>query len=135
MRRLARGRLASCSAAAATATATSGPAWARPSRRRGLAVVTSDNPRSEAPLAIIDDIVPGMAGLVRLDPDALVRRPAPSCYVVEPDRRSAIALAIRAAFAGDCVLIAGKGHEQTQIVGATRSHFSDQEEARRALVG
>jgi len=97
------------------------------------AVVTSDNPRSESPDAIIADILPGLAGMARLDPSGLSSRPGPGSYVVEPDRRAAIELAIRATQPGDCVLVAGKGHEDYQIVGAVRSHFSDQEEARRAL--
>ncbi|HET7827129.1 MAG TPA: UDP-N-acetylmuramoyl-L-alanyl-D-glutamate--2,6-diaminopimelate ligase, partial [Anaeromyxobacter sp.] len=54
-------------------------------------------------------------------------------FVVEPDRRAAIALAVDAAGEGDAVLVAGKGHEDYQIVGGERRPFSDREEARRAL--
>jgi UDP-N-acetylmuramoyl-L-alanyl-D-glutamate--2,6-diaminopimelate ligase len=54
-------------------------------------------------------------------------------FLVEPDRRAAIALAVSLARPGDAVLVAGKGHEDYQIVGATKHHFSDVEEARRAL--
>ena len=54
-------------------------------------------------------------------------------YVVEPDRRAAIELALACARPGDAVLIAGKGHEDYQLVGAERRHFDDREEARRAL--
>jgi UDP-N-acetylmuramoyl-L-alanyl-D-glutamate--2,6-diaminopimelate ligase len=96
-----------------------------------LAVLTSDNPRTEDPLAIIADAEPGLTagGSIPLGMlDASARG-----YVVEPDRRRAIAAAITAARAGDCVVIAGKGHEDYQIVGTTRLPFDDRAEARRAL--
>jgi UDP-N-acetylmuramoyl-L-alanyl-D-glutamate--2,6-diaminopimelate ligase len=98
-----------------------------------LVVVTSDNPRGEDPDAIIAAIVPGVeqAGLSRLSL-AEVRRGAKG-YAVLPDRREAIAFALSAAHQGDAVLIAGKGHEDYQIVGTEKRHFDDREEARRAL--
>lgn len=81
-----------------------------------FAIVTSDNPRSEDPLAIIADIESGMtAGKGR--------------YEVEPDRRSAIARALELAQPGDSILIAGKGHEDYQLVGGTVLHFDDREVA------
>jgi UDP-N-acetylmuramoyl-L-alanyl-D-glutamate--2,6-diaminopimelate ligase len=83
------------------------------------AIVTSDNPRSEAPQAIIDEIIAGLAPGKRI--------------AVEPDRRSAIRLAIGKAEPGDLVVIAGKGHETYQIVGSERLHFDDREEAVAAL--
>lgn len=83
------------------------------------AIVTSDNPRSEAPEAIIEEILAGIAARDRV--------------VVEPDRRSAIRLAIAKANPGDVVVIAGKGHEDYQIVGDERLHFDDREEATAAL--
>ncbi|KJS08627.1 MAG: hypothetical protein VR73_05055 [Gammaproteobacteria bacterium BRH_c0] len=82
-------------------------------------VVTSDNPRSEDPQAIIADILAGIADL------QTVR--------VEADRRAAIRLAIAAANPGDTVLIAGKGHEDYQLIGGTSLPFSDVAEARLAL--
>jgi UDP-N-acetylmuramoyl-L-alanyl-D-glutamate--2,6-diaminopimelate ligase len=89
-----------------------------------FAVVTSDNPRHEDPLAIIDDIVSGMA-------DGKDR------YVVEPDRRRAIACAIAHANPGDCILVAGKGHEDYQLVGDEVRSFDDRkvsaEELERAF--
>ncbi len=102
-------------------------------RAADLVVVTSDNPRSEDPDAIIAAIVPGVerAGLPRLSP-AEARRGAKG-FAVVPDRREAIDLALAAAREGDAVLIAGKGHEDYQIVGSERRHFDDREEARRAL--
>src|SRR5512133_496395 len=96
-------------------------------------VVTSDNPRTEDPAAIVREILPGVerAGLRRLSAEAL--RAGERGFAVEPDRRAAIALAIAAAREGDAVLVAGKGHEPYQIVGKERLPFSDREEARRAL--
>jgi UDP-N-acetylmuramoyl-L-alanyl-D-glutamate--2,6-diaminopimelate ligase len=103
-------------------------------RGADLVVVTSDNPRTEDPAAIIADILPGLerAGMRRLTPDAL-RSGEARGFVVEPDRRAAIALAAEAAREGDAILVAGKGHEDHQIVGGERLPFSDRDEARRAL--
>lgn len=83
-------------------------------------VLTSDNPRSEDPMAIIRDALPG-----------LERTRTP--HLVEPDRRTAIAAAIRQAKAGDIVLLAGKGHEKVQITRAGAAPFDDVQEARAAL--
>jgi UDP-N-acetylmuramoyl-L-alanyl-D-glutamate--2,6-diaminopimelate ligase len=80
-------------------------------------VITSDNPRSEDPLAIIADIRKGVGG----------------DYVVEPDRRRAIARAMRDARRGDYVLVAGKGHENYQEIDGVRRPFSDVAVARAAL--
>jgi UDP-N-acetylmuramoyl-L-alanyl-D-glutamate--2,6-diaminopimelate ligase len=98
-----------------------------------LVVVTSDNPRTEDPAAIIAEIVPGVerAGIPSVG-SAEARRGVPG-YIVVPDRREAIALAVAAARAGDVILLAGKGHENYQLVGAEKRHFDDREEARRAL--
>jgi UDP-N-acetylmuramoyl-L-alanyl-D-glutamate--2,6-diaminopimelate ligase len=98
-----------------------------------LVIVTSDNPRTENPHAIVDMVLPGIegVGLSAIPRDALGR--AERGYVVEIDRRSAIASAIAAARPGDTVLIAGKGHEPYQIVGTTRIAFDDRIEARRAI--
>jgi UDP-N-acetylmuramoyl-L-alanyl-D-glutamate--2,6-diaminopimelate ligase len=81
-----------------------------------VAIVTSDNPRSEDPRAIIDEVVAGAPGLV-----------------VEPDRRAAIARAIEGAREGDVVLIAGKGHEQGQEIAGVKHPFDDREVARDVL--
>ena len=81
--------------------------------------VTSDNPRTENPEAILADLLAGL--------------PAPP-RLVEVDRRAAIRAAVADAGAGDVVLIAGKGHEDYQIVGTTKQHFDDVEEARAATV-
>ena len=83
-------------------------------------IVTSDNPRTEDPQAIIADILQGL--------DEQARRRT----LVEPDRRSAICAALAGAAEGDVVLIAGKGHEDYQIVGDQRLHFDDTEVAIQA---
>jgi UDP-N-acetylmuramoyl-L-alanyl-D-glutamate--2,6-diaminopimelate ligase len=103
-------------------------------RGADLVVVTSDNPRTEDPAAIIAEILPGLAqaGMRRLSPEAL-RLGEARGFVVEPDRRAAIALAAALAREGDAILVAGKGHEDHQIVGGQRLPFSDRDEARRAL--
>ena len=100
-------------------------------RASDLVVVTSDNPRTEDPAAIIAAIEPGVraGGLAPLArATAGVRG-----YVVEPDRPAAIALAVRLAQPGDVVVVAGKGHEDYQIVGTEKHHLDDREEVRRAL--
>jgi UDP-N-acetylmuramoyl-L-alanyl-D-glutamate--2,6-diaminopimelate ligase len=88
-------------------------------------VLTSDNPRSEDPLAIINDAV---VGLQRSGPQKSGVR-----YVAEPDRRKAIALAIGHAQPGDIVLLAGKGHEKTQTANGKAIPFDDVEVARETL--
>jgi UDP-N-acetylmuramoyl-L-alanyl-D-glutamate--2,6-diaminopimelate ligase len=82
-------------------------------------VVTDDNPRTEDGDAIVADIIKGLAH--------------PQRVVIERDRAAAIARAIADSDAGDVVLIAGKGHEEYQIVGAERRSFSDREQAQWAL--
>jgi UDP-N-acetylmuramoyl-L-alanyl-D-glutamate--2,6-diaminopimelate ligase len=81
-------------------------------------IVTSDNPRTEAPDAIIAEVLRGMGAAER---------------VVEPDRKAAIAQALALARPGDAVVIAGKGHEDYQIVGTEKHHFDDREVARELL--
>jgi UDP-N-acetylmuramoyl-L-alanyl-D-glutamate--2,6-diaminopimelate ligase len=89
-------------------------------RGADLAFVTSDNPRSEAPQAIVDAILPGL-------------RQVSASFEVELDRARAIERAVLAARPGDVVLLAGKGHEDYQIVAGEKRHFDDREQARRAL--
>lgn len=98
-----------------------------------LCVLTSDNPRSEDPQSILDQIEAGAqrAGGMRVDADELAGTARGYCTLI--DRGEAIATAIRSARAGDTVLLAGKGHETYQIVGTERSHFDDREEARAVI--
>ena len=102
-------------------------------RGSGLTVVTSDNPRTEDPLAIIQDIEAGLKnlGCPLLSPAAA--RQGEQGYVVVPDRREAIRLAVELAHRPDAVLVAGKGHEDYQIWGEERIHFDDTEEVAQAL--
>jgi UDP-N-acetylmuramoyl-L-alanyl-D-glutamate--2,6-diaminopimelate ligase len=81
--------------------------------------VTSDNPRSEDPLAIVTDIAAGI--------------PAGAQVAIEPERGRAIERAVLAAAPGDVVVIAGKGHETYQLIGARTVHFDDRDAARAAL--
>ena len=90
-----------------------------------VAIVTSDNPRHEEPQAIITEILTGM------DKDADANLTAD--IHVEADRREAIALALRLALPGDMIVIAGKGHEDYQIIGDTKHHFDDKEVAKQIL--
>ena len=83
------------------------------------AIFTSDNPRTENPDAILDDMVAGVAGATN--------------YIRISDRREAIRTATMLAKAGDIILIAGKGHEDYQIIGTVKHHFDDREEVRKAF--
>ena len=83
-------------------------------------IVTSDNPRTEDPMAIIRDILSGISG---------TKTP----YAVEEDRRRAIRVALRCARKYDMILLAGKGHETYQILGTTKVHLDEREEVASAL--
>jgi UDP-N-acetylmuramoyl-L-alanyl-D-glutamate--2,6-diaminopimelate ligase len=108
-------------------------------RLSDVAVLTSDNPRTEAPGAILDDVEAGVhqAGMRKLPTSTGVADRIATAtqrgYYVEADRRAAIVLALSLASAGDAVLIAGKGHEDYQILGTTKIHFDDREVAREAI--
>jgi len=104
-------------------------------RLSDLAIATSDNPRTEDPLAILNQIVPGLLsqGLPQIEARDIATRSGDKGFVVEPDRRMAIALGIRAGRPGDMVLIAGKGHEPYQIIGHQHIRFDDREEAAAVL--
>ncbi|HEY6010401.1 MAG TPA: UDP-N-acetylmuramoyl-L-alanyl-D-glutamate--2,6-diaminopimelate ligase, partial [Nitrospirota bacterium] len=101
-----------------------------------VVIVTSDNPRTEDPLGIIREIEAGMAG-----PGAKMDRPGTDAaaaggrtpYYVLPDRREAVSAAIRMAMPGDVIVLAGKGHEDYQIIGKDKIHFDDREVAREEL--
>jgi len=94
-------------------------------------VATSDNPRTEDPERILADIETGLKSLRPVPPEAL--RETPGSYTSLVDRHRAIEIAIEIADAGDMVIIAGKGHEDYQIIGRKKFPFHDCEEALRAL--
>ena len=104
-------------------------------RLSDLCVLTSDNPRSEAPEAILSEIMAGTVTVLdrRYEPWELAKGFRKPGYVVEPDRRGAIELGLSAARSGDTVLIAGKGHETYQIIGERTTRFDDRVEARRIV--
>ncbi len=87
-----------------------------------IMIITSDNPRGEDPLVIIKEIETGISGLKR-----------GTDYFVVEDRRSAIEMAVDLAMPGDTVILAGKGHEDYQIIGGKRMHFDDREVAREII--
>lgn len=84
-----------------------------------VAILTSDNPRKEDPMTIIRDVLPGLSNAENI--------------LVEPDRKEAIKKAIELMRPGDALLIAGKGHEDYQILGDGKIHFSDQEVVQELL--
>ncbi|MCK6549338.1 UDP-N-acetylmuramoyl-L-alanyl-D-glutamate--2,6-diaminopimelate ligase [Myxococcota bacterium] len=97
-----------------------------------LAIVTNDNPRSEPPAAIAAAVE---AGLVEGGFTKMIGPPVAKSYKVELDRRAAIRAAIDWAGPDDVVVVAGKGHENYQIIGTKKLRFDDREEARRILAG
>ncbi len=95
-------------------------------RYSDVVVLTSDNPRTEDPMAILREVEAGVR-------EALAVRSGVQ-YMMIADRRQAIEVAVREARPGDMVLIAGKGHEDYQIIGTTKFHFDDREVAREAIL-
>jgi UDP-N-acetylmuramoyl-L-alanyl-D-glutamate--2,6-diaminopimelate ligase len=93
-------------------------------RLADLAILTSDNPRSEDPLAILTDMLDGVL---------TVGEPERARIIVEPDRAAAIGMAVTMADKGDVIVVAGKGHERGQYVGDTVVPFDDREVAAAAL--
>ncbi|MFW6055284.1 MAG: glutamate ligase domain-containing protein, partial [Thermodesulfobacteriota bacterium] len=87
--------------------------YKRQAENSDLAVLTSDNPRSEDPCSIMQEVLPGLEGKGRV--------------IQEPDRARAIELALHEAGPGDAVIIAGKGHETYQDINGEKKPFSDRE--------
>jgi UDP-N-acetylmuramoyl-L-alanyl-D-glutamate--2,6-diaminopimelate ligase len=104
-------------------------------RYSDLAILTSDNPRTENPLAILDEVEKGLKSLdiKKWNQDEIKLWRSRKGYLRVPDRREAIRVAIRLALPSDTVLIAGKGHEDYQIVGKKKFPFDDRIEAKKAL--
>jgi UDP-N-acetylmuramoyl-L-alanyl-D-glutamate--2,6-diaminopimelate ligase len=101
-----------------------------------LAILTSDNPRTEDPISIIGEIEKGMSGnsMRKLIPGEPKKDAKEKGYIVIPDRRGAIETAVALADTSDIVLIAGKGHEDYQIIGEKRIPFDDRQVAKEALM-
>ena len=103
-------------------------------RGSDIAIATSDNPRTEDPEQILNDV---RCGLVKVHEREWSQHDAAIAhgkgYVVIPDRREAIQFAVNILRPGDLLLIAGKGHEDYQILNTGRIHFDDREEVRTAL--
>ncbi|MBU6280984.1 UDP-N-acetylmuramoyl-L-alanyl-D-glutamate--2,6-diaminopimelate ligase [bacterium] len=103
-------------------------------RLSDIVILTSDNPRTENPMAILAAIEEGVRGEGRTPvAEAALGQGVVEAVAVVPERRTAILRAIEIAGDSDLVLIAGKGHEDYQIVGTTKHHLDDREEARAAL--
>lgn len=100
-----------------------------------LSVITSDNPRLEAPAEIIEQILVGVrkTGIGTFNVPEFQLGAAKRGYLVIPDRKNAIQAAVRASLPGDTILIAGKGHESYQIIGTKTVPFDDRLEAKIAL--
>jgi UDP-N-acetylmuramoyl-L-alanyl-D-glutamate--2,6-diaminopimelate ligase len=89
-----------------------------------IVIITSDNPRSEDPMEIIKAIEEGIKG---------IKNGRPRDYLIIPDRKDAIRKAVELARKDDAVVLAGKGHEDYQIIGDKKIHFDDREMAREAV--
>jgi len=120
LRHVIRGRLICVFGAGGDRDPLKRPALGRAASLADIAVVTSDNPRSESPEQIIDEVAAG------------VDRSVCGCFL-QPDRKQAIHWAIQQAGEADCVLVAGKGHETEQIIGSERIPFDDRIVIRDAL--
>ena len=107
-------------------------------RHADLAIATSDNPRTEDPRSILDDVESGLGALEHVDAadlfDSGPRGETTGRYAAIVDRRLAIQTALTGARPDDTVILAGKGHEDYQIIGREKFPFDDRDEARRALL-
>jgi UDP-N-acetylmuramoyl-L-alanyl-D-glutamate--2,6-diaminopimelate ligase len=112
-----------------------GPMGDEATRRSDITIITSDNPRTENPQDIIEQIEAGIdkKAITKLTRQTLGANGHHPGYVIIPDRREAIGTAVGLSKPGDILLIAGKGHEDYQIIGTTRHRFSDREAVSSAL--
>lgn len=97
-----------------------------------IAIVTSDNPRTENPDAIISEILDGMTDFNRLEPSQIKSNLSQTGFIVEPNRKQAIQTAIAVSGPQDTIIAAGKGHETYQITNSGTIHFDDVEELESA---
>lgn len=137
VRPLCRGRLVAVFGCGGDRDRTKRPRMAEAvARSADVAIATSDNPRTEDPLAILADVEAGLRSLPKRPAAELfaIGEAGGARYATIPDRREAIRTAIAGADAEDTIVIAGKGHEDYQIVGREKLPFDDRIEARRALL-
>lgn len=121
MKRFARGRLVTLFGCGGDRDRGKRPLMGEAAARYSdFVIVTSDNPRTEEPEQIIDDILPGVER---------ARTP----YVVIPNRRDAIFYSVGHAQPGDVIVLAGKGHEDYQVIGTEKIHFDEREIVAEAL--
>ncbi|MBI5345422.1 MAG: UDP-N-acetylmuramoyl-L-alanyl-D-glutamate--2,6-diaminopimelate ligase, partial [Deltaproteobacteria bacterium] len=99
-------------------------------RMSDVTIITSDNPRDEDPLDIIREVEAGIKGVKRYGADEPVKGKG---FISIPDRREAVRKAVSIAGDNDTILVAGKGHEECQIVRGNRTHFNDTEEIKDAM--
>ena len=99
-----------------------------------IAIVTSDNPRTEHPDSIINDILEGIDEFDKLSEKDLLLSPFKKGYLVKVDRKKALKKAIFISKPGDIIIAAGKGHETYQITNAGTIHFDDKEELKTAAI-
>lgn len=98
-----------------------------------VVIVTTDNPRTEDPMNIIREIEAGMTTGAKKQRTEPASQTVSNAYYIIPDRAEAIETAIRMAQPGDVVVLAGKGHEDYQIIGSVKIHFDDREIAREEI--
>jgi UDP-N-acetylmuramoyl-L-alanyl-D-glutamate--2,6-diaminopimelate ligase len=120
LKRLSHGRVLCVAGAGGDRDRTKRPRIGSALSEADLAIVTSDNPRSEDPEQIIREVVTGCS-------------PKAHEPIIEPDRAEAIRRALGFAEPGDCILVAGKGHEREQIIGNRRVPFVDRDVVREVL--
>jgi UDP-N-acetylmuramoyl-L-alanyl-D-glutamate--2,6-diaminopimelate ligase len=112
-----------------------GPMGDIATKKSDLTIITSDNPRTENPMVIIEHIEAGIDHSIAKEyrREDLLHTHHLKGYLIIPDRREAIRTAVTLAQPGDILLVTGKGHEDYQIIGTEYHHFSDREEIRDAL--
>jgi UDP-N-acetylmuramoyl-L-alanyl-D-glutamate--2,6-diaminopimelate ligase len=141
LRPLTRGKLRVLFGCGGDRDRTKRPRMARVAERLADTIyLTSDNPRTEDPHSILDEIISGLSADVELtgasrkiSPKSRRSLGVRKAAIVEADRRRAIERILADAQEGDIVLLAGKGHENYQIIGEEKRHFDDVEEAQRVL--
>ncbi len=137
LKRLTKGRIVTVFGCGGDRDHAKRPEMARVAGRYStVSIVTTDNPREESPRAIIEMVTAGLEGIKRVEPESMPEE-GEKCFMVIEDRREAIRHAVSllnaSAKTSDTLLVAGKGHEDYQIVHGRRFHFDDVEELKAAV--